>query len=127
VTWPWPADNATERARRIANSLLALLPPEERERHIATAHRLGETWLGSSLVTYTLEQAITTHQAATLLAVSEDVIRRWACLAHPRLPERPLLPRFRRQGREMTYLVKDLLDAAHEVRISRRRAGEQAP
>ena len=40
--WPWPEDTALERARRIANSLIALLPPDEATIHIATAHRLGD-------------------------------------------------------------------------------------
>lgn len=114
--WPWPGDTATERARRIANSLIALLPPDEAAIHIATAHRLGESWLGARLLTYTPDRAITTEQAAELLSVSRDTIRQWACTPHPDDPNRPLLPRAGRRGRQQTYLVKCLLDAAYLAR-----------
>lgn len=118
--WPWPGDTATERARRIANSLLALLSADEASVHIATAHRLGETWLGERLLTYTPDQAITTAQAAELLSVSRDVIRQWACAPHPDDPDRPLLPRAGRRGRQQTYLVRCLLDASYLARRRRR-------
>lgn len=114
--WPWPEDTALERARRIANSLIALLPPDEATIHIATAHRLGESWLGARLLAYTPDQAITTTQAAELLSVSRDVIRQWACAPHPQDPSRPLLPRAGRRGRQQTYLVKCLFDAAYLAR-----------
>lgn len=100
-----------ERARRIANTLLTLLPEAERHLWAQRAHAVGETWLGDSLVTYTEDQAITTREAARLLCVSEDVIRRWACTTLP--SGAPLLPRAGRQGRQQTYLVRCLLDASH--------------
>lgn len=117
--WPWPEDTNLDRARRIANSLLAQLPEAERDRAVATAHRLGQTWLGSSLVTYTPDQAITTAQAAQMLSVSQDTIRQWACTPHPCDPLRPLLPRAGRVGRWQTYLVRCLLDAAFHARRGR--------
>lgn len=117
--WPWPADSPTERARRIANSLLALLPADERPIWTARAHALGETWLGETLLRWTADDAITGKEAAQMLSVSEAVIRQWACKAHPDDPDKPLLRRFRMQGRCRTYLVKDLLDAAAVVRQSR--------
>lgn len=105
-----------ERARRIANSLLALLPADERTTWTERAHAVGETWLGATLITYSDDQALTTRQAAQLLCVSETVIRQWACQPHPTRPGRPLLPRAGRQGRQQTYLVRCLLDASAAVR-----------
>lgn len=117
--WPWPEDLPVDRARRIANSLLALLSADEAARHVATARRLGETWLGAYLLTYTPDQAITTAEAAQLLSVSEDTIRQWACKPHPDDPTRPLLPRAGRRGRQQTYLVRCLFDAAQHARSRR--------
>jgi len=116
--WPWPTDLPVDRARRIANSLLAQLAqadPDETARNIAAAHRLGETWLGSTLVAYDNDQAITTRQAAELLCVSEGVIRLWACTPHPTRPGQMLLARAGRRGRAQTYIVRALLDASFEV------------
>jgi hypothetical protein len=123
--WPWPGDNATERARRIANSLLALLPAEERPVWTARAHDLGETWLGETLLRWTADDAITGDEAAQLVHVSADTIRQWATLRHPEDPQRKLLPRFKMRGRHRTYLVRDVLDASAAVRRGRlRRIGE---
>lgn len=119
TTIPFPRLPPVERARRIANTLLALLPDAERDTMTARAHALGETWLGATLLTYTDDQAITTRQAAELLCVSEGVIRNWACTAHPEDPDRPLLPRAGRTGRHQTYLVRNLLDASSAVRRTR--------
>jgi hypothetical protein len=105
-----------ERARRIANSLLALLPAHERAIWAARAQALGETWLGASMIVYTDDQAITTQEAAQLLCVSEDNIRDWARRAHPERPGRMLLPRAGLVGRQQTYLVRNLLDASAAVR-----------
>jgi len=119
--WPWPGDTPTERARRIANSLLALLPAEERPIWSARAHAFGETWLGENLVIYTADQAITGEQAAQLLAIPDYQIRRWACTPHPDDPTKPLLPRAGRVGRHQTYLVRNVLDAAAATRRARQR------
>jgi hypothetical protein len=126
--WPWPADLPVDRARRIANSLLAQLhqlDPDEAAHNAAAAHRLGETWLGSTMVLYDNDQAITTQQAAELLCVSEGVIRLWACTPHPTMPGQMLLPRAGRRGRHQTYIVRALRDASFEV--SRMRSTRRAP
>jgi hypothetical protein len=117
--WPWPGDTPTERARRIANSLLGLLPATERPVWTARAHTLGETWLGDSLVIHEPEDAITGLEAAAMLNVSEAAIRKWATVAHPDDATRPLLPRAGWAGRRRTYVVADLLDAARIVRLVR--------
>ena len=119
--WPWPADLPVDRARRIANSLLAQLHHLEAAHNVAAAHRLGETWLGSTLVAYDNDQAITTRQAAQLLCVSEGVIRLWACTPHPTRPGHMLLARAGRRGRAQTYIVRALLDASFEVSRARER------
>lgn len=98
--WPWPDDTPCERARRIANSLLALLPDEEQARHIRTARRLGETWLGVELLRWTPTDVVTTAQAAELLHVGASTIRKWHSLGY--------LPNHGR-GR---YVVAMVLDCA---------------
>jgi hypothetical protein len=112
VTWPDPADTATERARRIANSLLALLPADERPVWIERAHRLGETWLGGDLVRWTPTDVVTTAEAAGLVHVKASTIRKWHSEGD--------LPAHSR-GR---YLVADVLGAA--ARIRQRRANRTA-
>lgn len=126
--WPWPADLPVDRARRIANSLLAELAeirPEHARQHVAAAHRLGQTWLGSTLVTHEPDQAITTREAAEMLCVSEGVIRLWACTPHPTRPDVMLLARAGRRGRQQTYIVRNLLNAAYEA--SRAKGIRRAP
>jgi len=76
--WPWPGDTPLERARRIANSLLALMPdPDERAGYIAIARRFGETWLGESLVLHDDTAIVTTAEAADIAYVRPGTIRRW--------------------------------------------------
>lgn len=96
-----------ERARRIANSLLALLPDDEREKAVATAHQLGETWLGGDLLRWTTDDIVSTADAAGLLHVKASTIRKWHSEGD--------LPNCGR-GR---YRVGDVLDCA-AVRRSRR-------
>lgn len=75
--WPWPGDNATDRARKIANSLLSLLPAPDREATIRQARAVGETWLGANLLRWTPDDVITTNEAAELLHVKASTIRKW--------------------------------------------------
>jgi hypothetical protein len=109
-----------DRARRIANSLLALMPESDRGRHLALAHQLGETWLGERLLMHTPDEAITTDEAAALVSVSREVIRRWACTRSSEEPGRMLLPRAGRRGRSMTYLTRNVLEASAEASRTRR-------
>lgn len=105
--WPWPEDLPVDRARRIANSLLALLPADEANRHIATARRLGETWLGAHLLRFDTYDVISTAEAAELVHVGASTIRKWHSLG--------LLPNHGR-GR---YVVAQVLNCA----AARRRNG----
>jgi hypothetical protein len=77
VTWPWPGETPTERARRIANSLLAALPEDDRQRAITAARAVGETWLGEELLAWTEDDVVTTAQAAELVHVGPSTIRKW--------------------------------------------------
>ena len=117
---PATGETAVEEARRIANHLLALLPADARDRLTAQAHAAGMRWLGSSVVVYDDDRAVTTRVAAELVSVPESTIRRWACTHHPEDPTRMLLPRHVRVGREMTYLVSAIKHAALVSEAGRR-------
>ena len=106
--WPWPGDTPLERARRIANSLLALLPdPDERAGYIAIARRFGETWLGESLVLHDDTDIVTTAEAADIAYVRPGTIRRWhsegALSAHTR-------------GRYVVAAVRECAEAKRKLR-----------
>ena len=107
MTWPWPGDTPTERARRIANSLVALLPAHERDFWVAKAHELGETWLGTSLARYTNDDVVSTAEAAALAYVGGSTIRKWHSLGQLKAVGR---------GR---YRVGDVLDCAAARRGAR--------
>lgn len=107
--WPWPEDLPVDRARRIANSLLALLPDDEAARHVATARRLGETWLGANLLRFDVTDVVTTAEAAELVHVGASTIRKWHSEGY--LPNH--------LGRQGRYVVAHVLDCA----AARRRVG----
>lgn len=75
--WPWPADTDTERARKIANSLLALLPADQCDQAIRQARAVGQTWLGASLLRWDRTDVVTTSEAAELAGVRPSTIRWW--------------------------------------------------
>lgn len=106
--WPWPEDLPVDRARRIANSLLALLPDGEAARHIVTARRLGESWLGANLLRFEITDVVTTAQAAELVHVGASTIRKWHSQGYLA----------NHQGRAGRYVVALVLDCA----AARRRA-----
>jgi hypothetical protein len=118
--WPHPGDTALDRARKLANNLLTLLPEQIQQRAVSRAHVMGETWLGGGLSVVDEADELTTEQASGLVAVSTDVIRKWACTPHPEPGHGgPLLPRFGYRGRQRTYLARDVLAAAGAVRRAR--------
>lgn len=100
AAWPWPGDTALDRARRIANSLLALLPVDDRPLLVTQAHAFGETWLGESLLRWTPDDIVTTAEAAELVHMKPSTIRKWH--SDGSLPNRG-------RGR---YRVGDVLDCA---------------
>ena len=105
--WPWPEDTQTDRARRIANSLLLELPEPQRDMWTARAHAVGETWLGSSMVRWTADDVVSTAEAAELVHVSPATIRKWHSAEGLRAVGR---------GR---YRVGDVLDHAARKRRAR--------
>lgn len=106
--WPEPGDTPAERARRIANSLLKLLPSGEQEIWRARAHALGETWLGSDLARWDVDDVVSTKDAAALVYVGVSTISKWCSEGDLRNVAR---------GR---YRVGDVIDCA--ARQRRRRA-----
>jgi hypothetical protein len=104
--WPWPGDNPTERARRIANSLLALLPAEEVPVWTARAHALGETWLGVDLIRWSSDDVLKPAEAARLVHRTTADLRRWVHNGY-----------LSRTGRG--YRAGDVIDAAAEARRRR--------
>jgi hypothetical protein len=108
-SWPWPGDNATDRARKIANSLLALLPDIERDQAIVKARAVGETWLGANLLHWEIHDVVTTSQAAEIIHVRPSTIRKWHSEGH--LPNH--------QGRKGLYVVAHVLDCAAQRRRER--------
>lgn len=105
--WPWPGDTACERARRIANSLLALLSEGERDIAVRRAHAVGETWLGGSLIRHELDDKVSTAEAAQLIHVKPSTIRKWHSEGD-----------LRAVGRGY-YLVRDVLDCSAARRARR--------
>ena len=107
--WPWPEDTQLERARRIANSLLGLLPDAERDLAIRKARAVGQTWLGANLLRWDKTDVVTTSDAAELANVGPSTIRKWHSLGY--LPNH--------QGRVGCYVVAIVLDCAAARRRER--------
>lgn len=110
--WPWPGDTPTERARRIANSLLMLLPADERPVWTARAHAIGETWLGETLVRWTADDVVPPGEAARLVHKTTADLRKWVQMG--------LL---KRSG--SGYRVGDVLDAAATAQQRRAARGRR--
>lgn len=117
--WPNPADTALDRARRVAGmyrARLGALNPAARDDCDQTAASFGETWMLDKPDIIDPDRELTTAQAAELVNVPAQRIRKWAGLNHPEQPGQPLLPRFKMRGRERTYLAGQVLQAAATMR-----------
>lgn len=117
--WPYPLDGEADRARKIAlmyRAALGLANRAMRDECDATAAAYGETWMLDRPQIVDPESAVATAEAAALVRVDPQTIRRWACREHPERPGEPLLPRFKMRGRERTYLAVNVLAAAAAVR-----------
>lgn len=112
--WPHPGDTPTDRARRIANTILRRLPDDEQARAIAQARAVGETWLGPELVRWTNDDIVPTKRAAEIIHVGPSTIRKWH--------SQGLLANHGR-GR---YRVGDVLDCAARIRHRRAQAALDA-
>jgi hypothetical protein len=117
--WPNPVDTPLDRARRIAGMYRAQLRALDRDacdELDETAASFGEDWMLERADVIDADRELTTAQAAELINVPAQRIRQWACLDHPEQPGQPLLPRFKKRGRERTYLVGQVLAAAALMR-----------
>jgi hypothetical protein len=124
--WPWPADSALARARRIAiayRTHLHTANPTVCDALDETMRSYGQLWVVPRLAVYDPEDAITADLAGELVSRPEGAIRRWACTPHPQDATRMMLPRFGWDGPRRTYLVADVLAAAviADARASGRR------
>lgn len=114
-SWPYPGDTAVLRARRIALAYrehLRNINPELCSVIDDTMRSYGQDWVSPEVYQFEPGQPLTTAQAAALVSVRVETIRQWACTRHPEDANRMLLPRYRRQGREMTYLIEHVEAAA---------------
>lgn len=127
AAWPWPVDTELDRARKVARMY---------RHHLHTANPgacavLDETvrgfgqgeWLIEKEQIVEPDQELTTAQAAALVRVPVERIRKWACADHPEKPGEPLLPRFKMRGKERTYLAQHVLAAAAAMRRYRHANG----
>lgn len=127
--WPWPGEDDLDRARRIAHAYrqhLHTAAPQLCDALDEAIVAYGELWAVPATVVYEPEDAITTPQAAELVGVTSEMIRHWARLPHPDDPDRSLLPRFKRRGRYMTYLVAHVEAAVEAYRRVRHAAARPA-
>lgn len=117
--WPYPTDNPTDRARKIAlmyRAALGTANPSMRDQCDQTAQTFGETWAVERPQLIDPDRELTGDLAAELARVSESTIRKWATQTrHPEHPEQPLLKPFGRAGRRNTYLARDVLAAAAAI------------
>lgn len=120
--WPNPTDGPVARARKVAHMYRAYLRAQNRtlcDQADQVAVGFGQDWVVESEVQVEPGQALTTAEAAELVKVHPDTVRKWACMEHPERPGERLLPRFKRRGRERTYLAEHVLAAAAAVRRAR--------
>ncbi|GGN39562.1 hypothetical protein FHR83_006691 [Actinoplanes campanulatus] len=119
-TWPNNIDTPLDRARRIAGmyrARLHALNPEACDDCDQTAADFGETWMLERPDIVEPDRELTTTEAAELVQVSPDLIRKWACQKHPTTPGLNLLPRYGWRGRERTYIAGKVFEAAALARV----------
>ena len=117
--WPWPVDTPLDRARKIATMYrrhLLTAAPAVCASLDDTCGGFGETWMLEKPDLIEPDDEVTTAEAAELAGVPIERIRKWACADNPEKPGVPLLPRFKRRGRERTYRSADVLAAAATIR-----------
>lgn len=124
--WPWPVDTPLDRARKVAGMYrhhLKAAAPALCGTLDDTVRGFGEDWLLDREEIIEPDQELTTAEAAELVRVPVERIRKWACADHPEKPGEPLLPRFKMRGKERTYLAEHVLAAAAAIRRYRNTHG----
>ena len=112
--WPWPGDDRTQRARRVALAALIELrkaDPAACDKVEAAAVRMGETWVQPKRGAIDLDELLTATQAADYADVKPRTIDTWRSRGL-KVTNTPDGPRYR---------WGDVLDYRTEVR--RRLAG----
>lgn len=122
--WPNHLDGPTQRARAVARMYRAHLRavrPDLCDQADATAAQFGESWPLERPDVIDPDRELTTTEAAELVNVPANTLHKWAGMNHPDDPDRPLLPRFKKRGRERTFLAGQVLEAAAIVGRQRQR------
>ncbi len=117
--WPWPPHDAVDIARMVAGmyrARLGALDKTAQQEADEVCRSYGQTWMLPALEIVDPQAAVTTAEAAVLVNRPPETIRKWACMDHPERPGEKLLPRFKRRGRERTYLAEHVLAAAAALR-----------
>jgi hypothetical protein len=117
--WPNNVDTPLDRARKIAGmyrARLRALDTAACDDCDDTAAGFGETWMLERPDLVDPDRELTTAEAAELVNVPVQRIRKWACADHPERTGEALLPRFKMRGKERTYLAGSVLEAAATMR-----------
>ncbi len=120
--WPNWTEGPTDRSRAVARMYRAMLNtarPDLCQQADDTATGFGETWMLEQPDTINPDQELTAAEAAALINVPPNTLHKWAAMNHPDHPDRPLLPRFGKRGRERTFIAGKVLEAAVAVQRAR--------
>lgn len=126
--WPFPGDGPLDIARKVAHAYRTALRLNSRsfcDQIDETMVESGQLWIVPQEDRYEPTDDVTTAEAAELVSKPPGTIRQWACTPHPTIEGRMLLPRFGWRGRERTYLVVHVREAAgldETMQIPRRSA-----
>lgn len=110
MTWPFPADSPTQRARRVAHAYRQQLYEIDPAAAEELDHRMigyGQGWVAAKLALHELDDWLSASQAAALAEVPVDYLKVWR--RRGRLVGR-------RAGRSYEYQVREVLRAMGKAR-----------
>lgn len=114
--WPWPADTALERARRIANSYrsaLLTVAPDLCRTLDEKAVALGQSWVRPMETEIAdLDRMMTADQIGELLTIDPRTVRMWGYRGHIDRLGTKRAPRYR---------LRDVVDHLARARQARQR------